>query len=154
MVGDLVIFWRIGKDFPVPSIYQSNFYCIICYCSLTLSWRRLLSYRNQSIDLLCKSMDWFLYDNSLCHERVNSTLSKSLYFINKYWTNKSTKINSKSVQKVFIPKIQILLLKFLLCYESLKLSSSSANLSSTLVSGQHLLSPPLYKGEWSRKNLA
>ena len=30
-----------------------------------------LSYRNQSIDLLCKSMDWFLYDNGLRHERVN-----------------------------------------------------------------------------------
>ena len=28
---------------------------------LTLSWRRQLSYRNQSIDLLCKSVDWFLY---------------------------------------------------------------------------------------------
>ena len=39
--------------------------------SLTLSWRKPLSYRNQSIDLLCKSMDWFLYDNNLRHERVN-----------------------------------------------------------------------------------
>ena len=28
-----------------------------CY-ALTFSWRRLLSYRNQSIDLFCKSMDW------------------------------------------------------------------------------------------------
>ena len=37
---------------------------------LTLSWRRLLSSKNQSIDLQCKSMDWFLYDNSLHHERV------------------------------------------------------------------------------------
>ena len=37
---------------------------------LTLSWRRPFSYRNQSIDLLCKSMDWFLYDNSLRHERL------------------------------------------------------------------------------------
>ena len=37
---------------------------------LTLSWRRPLSYRNQSIDLRSKSMDWFLYDNGLCHERV------------------------------------------------------------------------------------
>ena len=35
---------------------------IIC---LTLSWRRPLSYRNQSIDLQSKSMDWFLYDNGL-----------------------------------------------------------------------------------------
>ena len=37
---------------------------------LTLSWRRLLSYRNHSIDLLCESMDWFLYDNGLRRERV------------------------------------------------------------------------------------
>ena len=32
---------------------------------------RLLSYRNQSTDLLRKSMDWFLYENGLRHERVN-----------------------------------------------------------------------------------
>ena len=37
---------------------------------LTLSWRRYLSYRNQPIDLLCKSMNWFLYDKELRHERV------------------------------------------------------------------------------------
>ena len=28
-------------------------------------------YRNQSTDLLCKSVDWFLYDNGLRHERIN-----------------------------------------------------------------------------------
>ena len=39
---------------------------------LTLSWGRLLSYRNQSTDLRSKSMDWFLYDNGLRHERINS----------------------------------------------------------------------------------
>ena len=38
---------------------------------LTFSWRRPFSYRNQSIDLPCKSMDWFLYDNGLRHEMVN-----------------------------------------------------------------------------------
>ena len=37
---------------------------------LTLSWRRPLSYRNQSIDLPSKWMDWFLYDNGLRHKRV------------------------------------------------------------------------------------
>ena len=37
---------------------------------LILSWRRLLSYRNQSIDLL----DWFLYDNGLRNERVKRQL--------------------------------------------------------------------------------
>ena len=59
--------------------------------TLTLSWRRPLWYRNQYIDLLCKSMDWFLYDDGLRHERVkyNSTtksvklaLVKLLWFIN------------------------------------------------------------------------
>ena len=33
--------------------------------------RMSLSNRNQSTDLLCKSMDWFLYDRNLRHERVN-----------------------------------------------------------------------------------
>ena len=37
---------------------------------LTLSWRGPISYRNQSIDLRRKSMDWFLYDIGLRHERV------------------------------------------------------------------------------------
>ena len=41
---------------------------------LTLSRRRPLSYRNQSMDLQNKSMDWFLYDNGLRHERVNVVL--------------------------------------------------------------------------------
>ena len=31
----------------------------------------VLSYRNQSIDLRSKSMDWFLHDNGFRHERVN-----------------------------------------------------------------------------------
>ena len=39
------------------------------FMGLILSWRRSLSYRNHSIDLQNKSMDWFLYDNGLHHER-------------------------------------------------------------------------------------
>ena len=49
---------------------------------LTLLWRRLLSCRNQSIDLLPKSMDWFLYDNGLRHERAkrnSAVLQKVIY---------------------------------------------------------------------------
>ena len=38
---------------------------------LTLSWRRSLSCRKQSIDLQSKAVDWFLYDWDLDHERVN-----------------------------------------------------------------------------------
>ena len=44
---------------------------------LTLSWRRSLSYRNQSIDLLCKSKDSFLYDRGHRHERVKKS---NLYY--------------------------------------------------------------------------
>ena len=40
--------------------------------TLTLSWRRPLSYKNQSIDLQSKSMDWFLYDNGLRDERIKT----------------------------------------------------------------------------------
>ena len=43
--------------------------------SITLFWRRSISYRNQSIDLLCNSMDWFLYDRDLRQKRVK-TLSR------------------------------------------------------------------------------
>ena len=58
---------------------------------LTLSRRRPLSYRNQSINLLCKSMDWFLYDNGLRLERVKRRLHKMVkgtqtirrYFVGK-----------------------------------------------------------------------
>ena len=39
--------------------------------TLTLSRRRPISYRNQSIELQSKSMDWFLYDIGLRRERVN-----------------------------------------------------------------------------------
>ena len=49
---------------------QVTFY-VIQFLLLTPSWQRLLSYRNQSIDLHSKSMDVFLYDNGLCHEKVN-----------------------------------------------------------------------------------
>ena len=40
---------------------------------LTLSRRRPLSYRKQPTDLQSQSMDWFLYDNGLRLERVNTS---------------------------------------------------------------------------------
>ena len=39
---------------------------------LTLSWRRPLSYKKQFIDLQSKSVDCFLYNGGLLHERVNN----------------------------------------------------------------------------------
>ena len=50
----------------IPSLLRASYDSL----RLTLSWRRPLSYRNQSIDLQSTSMDWFLYDNGLRHERV------------------------------------------------------------------------------------
>ena len=65
-------FWKLP--------YLSKQLCLNCFLykelsfsRLTLSWRSSLSYRNQSIHLLCKSMDWFLYDRDLRHERVLKT---------------------------------------------------------------------------------
>ena len=56
----LILFWL--NDESVHQCEQTAY--------LTHSWRRPLSYRNQSIDLQSKSMDWVLYDNDLRHERV------------------------------------------------------------------------------------
>ena len=46
-------------------------YALSNWCVLTFSRRRTILYRNQSIDLQSKSMDWFLYDIGLHRERVN-----------------------------------------------------------------------------------
>ena len=57
------------------SVKKRDWAKVQLFC-LTLLWRRPLSYRNQSINLGSKSMDWFLYDNGLRHERLkqNRTL--------------------------------------------------------------------------------
>ena len=41
--------------------------CLPLYSLMTES----LPYRNQSIDLFYKPMDWFLYDRDLRHERLD-----------------------------------------------------------------------------------
>ena len=50
---------------------------IVKTSKLTLSKRMSLSYRRQSIDLLCKSMDWFLYDRDFHLERVREVMEIS-----------------------------------------------------------------------------
>ena len=47
----------------------------IDFISLTLSWRRHISYRNQSFDLLRKSMDWSLYDLASVMKGLTERLS-------------------------------------------------------------------------------
>ena len=44
----------------------------ICNMTFNFLWRRPLSYRNQSIDLERKAIDWFVYDNDLRHERIKT----------------------------------------------------------------------------------
>ena len=48
---------------------------------LTLSRKKPISYRNQSIDLLCKSMDWFLYDIGLRRDRVKLSIEGPILLV-------------------------------------------------------------------------
>ena len=58
---------------PTHAFRETNLVLqLVLELRLTLSWRRPLSYRNQSIVLQSKSMGWFLCDNGLRHERVKS----------------------------------------------------------------------------------
>ena len=67
------------------AIYESySFSVFLLSFILTLSWQRPLSYRNQSIDLLCKSVDWFLYDNSLRQERVKQENKLDILVVEVY----------------------------------------------------------------------
>ena len=50
---------------------MENFIFMQYATDLTISWRMSLSYRNQSVDLLSKRFDSFLYDSYIRHERVN-----------------------------------------------------------------------------------
>ena len=66
-------FYMISASVMIGLI--TDVYSTMMISCLTLSWRRLLWYRNQSTDLLGKSMDWFLYDDGLRHERVQLNLN-------------------------------------------------------------------------------
>ena len=55
---------------PNRKTERTDFHVLIKHSHLTFSWQMSLLYRNQSIDLQNKSMDCFLYDRDLRHERV------------------------------------------------------------------------------------
>ena len=70
----------VRKLFQIVLNKKDIGFCIVSIfvnCSMTefydgvLCSIRSLSCRNQPTDLLCKSMDLFLYDKDLRHERVN-----------------------------------------------------------------------------------
>ena len=82
-VSFLPIFWKIFKCLifcthyllKTTSSLRINLVLSKVNLVLTLSRRRCLSYRNQSIDLKSKSMNWFLYDRDFRHKSVNQLLS-------------------------------------------------------------------------------
>ena len=84
----------------------------LCFL-LTLSWRRQISYRKQSIDLLRKSMDWFLYDIGLRHERVKIKKynqikihkNRTMYIYSSCLSNRETP--STGLQ-LFLPMLDLL----------------------------------------------
>ena len=65
----LTLFWYHDIQDTNPVIMHI---ADVCCCSILLnfSWQKSQSYRNQSIDLQSKSVDWFLYDRDLRYERV------------------------------------------------------------------------------------
>ena len=81
--------------FPIEVYKPSQLQCCEKWlATLTLSWRRPLSYRNQSIDLQSKSMDWFLYDDGLRHERVKIPLVQTLHHGSKSIAYRRPNLNS------------------------------------------------------------
>ena len=85
-------------------------HCRNQYGVLTLSRRRPLSYRNQCIDLRIKSMDWFLYENSLCHKRVKNILQ---IVTNAFLGNVCLSFLINEITLLTLPKtVSICILKF------------------------------------------
>ena len=64
-------------------IYFLNNFSLRKTISLTFLCPSSLLYRNQSIDLLCRSMGWLLYDRGLCHERVILVFYKNIFIRTK-----------------------------------------------------------------------
>ena len=97
---------------------RCNFYVAVglqlcdyfCKTALTLSWRRPLSYRSQSIDLLRKLMDWFLYDTGIRHERVKSWWRLSVFSLISLFKSQFTKFSPIS-SRAFISSFKLSLTK-------------------------------------------
>ena len=56
----------------------------VTHLCLTLSWQRPCSYRNQYIDLLCKPIDWFLYENVMVHRRLHFRQIHILFLFQRF----------------------------------------------------------------------
>ena len=79
-------FYLILKHFSwVQFIFllTGNCWAVTWKRNLTLSWQRSLPYRNQYIDLLHKSMDWFLIEISVMKELVPICSQCILYLLSE-----------------------------------------------------------------------
>ena len=65
---------NVSQCYPNFKHLRTDSRCMWVKSVLHLSWRSSLLSRSQSIDFQNKSMDWFLYDKNLRHERVNALL--------------------------------------------------------------------------------
>ena len=102
------------SDFTRISFFEN----LLFWKPLTLSWRRSLPYKYQFIDLACKSMDWFLYDKDLRHERVKPQLIKNFNDIRQ---SKNSNVYLNLVQFIIVVprRLKILgnwKLNFWFCY--------------------------------------
>ena len=66
----------------------------------TVSWRWLLSHRNQSLGLLWKSMVWFLYNRDFHHEWVKKTRCCLSLKSNQYFKLLQLNVEKPTVFKV------------------------------------------------------
>ena len=71
-----------------------------------------LSYRNQSIDLRNKSIDWFLYDNGLRLERVKG-YTVEVYLLHQIYLMLKAKFGGVAfINKFFCQRIQLIVSSF------------------------------------------
>ena len=87
-VTDLQNYSCLTQNLSTSPLKVFQILAIIC---VTISWGRLLPYRNQSIDSLCKSMDCFLYAFSIIGTSVMKELKmKELkeHKLEKQWCSK------------------------------------------------------------------
>ena len=81
---DDVVGWCSGSWWCSGTV--AHYFFLSLELHLGLTRKRPISYRNQSIDLQSKSMDWFLYDIGLRHERVKGFDDNQIMF-QGFWIN-------------------------------------------------------------------
>ena len=99
---------------------------------LTLSWWRSISYRNQSIDLKSKSMDWFLYDIGLLHEMIKFIHNKECLGLCETWWVRNPKKKRKTFRQQHVIGFVQRRLDYFLVSNNLKESINKMDILTTL----------------------